>query len=56
MAVAIVRDVISNSDINTILKNREKLRKTLKQQLQPTLTSWGMWLETIEISELAISS
>lgn len=56
MAIAIVRDVISNSTIDDILKNREKLRKTLKQSLQPILTSWGMWLETIEISEVSICS
>ena len=56
MAVAIIRDVISNSTIDDILKNREKIRKTLKQSLQPVLTGWGMWLETIEISEVAICS
>ena len=33
MAIAIIRDVISNSTIDDILKNREKIRKTLKQSL-----------------------
>jgi len=38
--------------IDDVLKNRAALREVLKDDLQETLTGWGMWLETIEISDV----
>jgi hypothetical protein len=56
MAVSIVRDRIANFTIDEILKNRQKLRDGVKQEMQKLLTGWGMWLETCEIMDVKISS
>lgn len=56
MAVSIIRDRIANLTINDILKNRQKLRNGVKEEMQKLLTGWGMWLETCEIQDVKISS
>jgi regulator of protease activity HflC (stomatin/prohibitin superfamily) len=56
MAVSIVRDRIANLTIDEILKNRQKLRNGVKDEMQKLLTGWGMWLETCEIQDVKISS
>lgn len=42
--------------INDILTNRAKLRDGIKGEMQKLLTGWGMWMETIEISDVKICS
>lgn len=49
MAVSIIRDRIANLEIDVILKNRNKLRDGVREELQKILNGWGMWVETIEI-------
>jgi regulator of protease activity HflC (stomatin/prohibitin superfamily) len=56
MAVSIIRDRIANLTINDILKNRQKLRNGVKDEMQKILTGWGMWLETCEIQDVKIAS
>lgn len=56
MAVSIVRDRIANMSIDEILKNRNKLRSGIREEVQKLLTGWGMWLETIEIQDVRIAS
>ena len=56
MTVSVIRDKIANSSIDELLKNREKLRSGIKKDLQPKLNEWGMWLETVEISDVNIAS
>lgn len=56
MTVAVIRDKIANSTIDDLLKNREKLRAGIKKDLAPKLKEWGMWLETVEISDVNIAS
>lgn len=56
MAVSIIRDRIANLTINDILKNRQKLRNGVKDEMQKLLTGWGMWLETCEIQDVKIAS
>ena len=56
MAVSIIRDRIANLSLNDILKNRQKLRNGVKDEMQKLLTGWGMWLETCEIQDVKIAS
>jgi flotillin len=56
MASAIVRAAIANSSINEMLKNRESLRKTIRDDMDKVVKGWGVWLETIEITDVQISS
>lgn len=42
--------------IQDILKNRASLRDGIKADMQKLLTGWGMWMETIEISDVTICS
>lgn len=56
MARSYIRDKIANMTINDILKNRAMLRDGIKTDMQKLLTGWGMWMETIEISDVSICS
>lgn len=56
IAVSIVRDNIANLTINDILKNRQKIRNGVNEEMQKILTGWGMWLETCEIQDVKIAS
>ena len=56
MAVSIIRDKIANLTISDILKNRNKLRNGIKEEMQNLMTGWGMWLETCEVTDVKISS
>lgn len=56
MAQSFIRDKIANMTINDILKNRAMLRDGIKNDMQKLLTGWGMWMETIEISDVSICS
>jgi regulator of protease activity HflC (stomatin/prohibitin superfamily) len=49
MAISIVRDRVANMSLDDILKNRNKLRNGVKEEIQKLLTGWGIWLETVEI-------
>jgi uncharacterized membrane protein YqiK len=56
MAVAVVRDRVANTTIEAILRDRNQLRSSIKKSMQEMMTGWGMWLETIEISDVYITS
>lgn len=56
MATSIIRDRIANLTIHDVLKNRQKLKSGMKEDIQDILNGWGMWLETIEISDVKIAS
>lgn len=56
MAVSIVRDRVANMSLDDILKNRNKLRNGVKEEIQKLLSGWGIWLETVEIQDVKILS
>jgi len=56
LAIAIFRDRIANLTILDIMKNRNKLRGGVKEEMQKILTGWGIWLETCEIMDVKITS
>jgi hypothetical protein len=42
--------------IDTILKNINQLRDSIREEIQKLISGWGIWLETIEIADVKISS
>lgn len=56
MAISIVRDRVANMSLDDILKNRNKLRNGVKEEIQKLLNGWGIWLETVEIQDVKILS
>jgi len=56
MTNGIVRHKIANSTIDHILKNRNKMREELKKELNASVNGWGVWLETVEITDVKILS
>jgi regulator of protease activity HflC (stomatin/prohibitin superfamily) len=56
MASAIVRNRIANSPMDEILRNRHALRDAIREEMSATTTGWGVWLETVEITDVKILS
>jgi uncharacterized membrane protein YqiK len=56
MASAIIRNCIANSTINQIIKNRDELKAKIISSLKIVTLGWGVWLETVEITDVKISS
>ena len=53
---SIVRNKIANSELVTIVKERKELRKTIMAELRPILKGWGIYAETVEITDVKIMS
>lgn len=56
MSSAIVRSCIANSTIDEMLRNRNMVRDAIKSDMSDVVKGWGVWLETVEITEVLISS
>jgi flotillin len=56
MASAIVRAAIANSTITDMLKKRDSLKATIVKDMDAVVKGWGVWLETVEITDVQISS
>jgi len=56
MASSVIRSQISNSTTDDILKNRDMLREAIKTEISKVTLGWGVWLETIEITDARILS
>lgn len=56
MCESVLRSLIANSTLDDVLRNRNYLRDEIKSQLKEQFREWGVWLETIEITEVTISS
>jgi len=56
MSSAIVRTAIANSTIDQILRNRKALREQVRKEMFEVVKGWGVWLETVEITDVKIMS
>lgn len=56
MSNAIVRHRIANSTIEEIIKNRESVRDEIKKEMNAIVNGWGVWLESVEITDVRILS
>jgi len=53
---AIVRHQIANSSINQLLKDRDSIRKAIIQDISDQAKGWGVYLATVEITDVRILS
>ena len=53
---AIVRNCIANSTIEQMLRERSKVCQEIKKEIFEVVKGWGVWLETVEITDVKISS
>ncbi len=56
MCESVLRNLIANSTLDEVMKNRNHLRDNMKHDLKDQFKGWGIWLETVEITEVKISS
>lgn len=56
MSNSIVRHRIANSTIEQILTQRENIRKEIKDSVNKVCNGWGIWLESVEITDVKILS
>lgn len=56
MSNSIVRHRIANSTIDDILKKRDEIRNEIRQEMQVIVNGWGVWLESVEITDVRILS
>lgn len=56
MCESVLRNLIANSSLDEVLRNRSHLRDNMKNDLKDQFKGWGIWLETVEITEVTISS
>jgi regulator of protease activity HflC (stomatin/prohibitin superfamily) len=56
MCESVLRNLIANSILSEVLRNRKHLRDNMINDLKDQFKGWGIWLETVEITEVKISS
>ena len=56
MAESIVRAQIANLSIHEVVAQRKKVRSSIISEMQELLSGWGIWLETVEVTEVKILS
>lgn len=56
MSTAIVRHRIANSTIDEVIKNRESVRDEIRKEINAIVNGWGIWLESVEITDVRILS
>ncbi len=53
---SVLRNLIANSTIDEVMKNRNHLRLNMQKELKDIYKGWGIWLESVEITDVRISS
>jgi len=51
-----LREEIANTSLEELMKDRDNLRQSIIKKVQNKAKGWGIWIETIEITELKIMS
>jgi len=56
LAESVIRAQVANSTIKDVLQKRTELRESVRSSIQDVAKGWGIWLETVEITDVHISS
>jgi len=56
MAESIVRAQVANMTIQDVITQRKLLRESLTSEMMEVVKGWGMWLETVEVTDVRILS
>lgn len=53
MAESILRTQVANLEIKQVLTLRDSLRDKARTEMMQTARGWGIWIETLELTEVA---
>lgn len=53
---SVVRNAIANDTIDHIIKERDNFRTMVMDQMRPVMKGWGIWIESVEITNVKIMS
>lgn len=53
---SILRNMVSSKSIDEIMTQRDELRNQAKEELLDITKGWGIWIETVEITDVRIMS
>merc|ERR1712070_332684 len=56
MAESVIRALVANLNINEVITGRDTMRKKLTGSMMEVVKGWGIWLETVEITDVKILS
>jgi regulator of protease activity HflC (stomatin/prohibitin superfamily) len=56
LSEGIVRNTVANHTIKEIVSQRDMIRNTLKKGIMDSCSGWGIWIETVELTEVTICS
>lgn len=56
MAESIIRHQVANSTIAEVIANRQALRNKVRDEMLEVVKGWGVWLETVEITDVMVLS
>jgi uncharacterized membrane protein YqiK len=48
--------VIANHKLEDLLRDRQKIRESITENMKNLVAGWGVWLETVEITDIKILS
>lgn len=55
-ASAIVRSVIANATLRSMLTDRQKIRHEVLKNMKDQVKGWGVWIESVEVTDVRIMS
>jgi len=55
-ASAIVRSVIANATLRSMLTDRKKIRQEVLKNMKDQVKGWGVWIESVEVTDVRIMS
>ncbi|KAG1659276.1 hypothetical protein FOA52_008205 [Chlamydomonas sp. UWO 241] len=56
MCESIIRSAVASMSIDEVIRNREAMREKVKHDMGSIVTGWGVWLETVEVTEVTVCS
>eukprot|EP00997_Jenningsia_sp_PLL12_P004326 NODE_1867_length_1046_cov_189.637914_g1518_i0.p1 GENE.NODE_1867_length_1046_cov_189.637914_g1518_i0~~NODE_1867_length_1046_cov_189.637914_g1518_i0.p1 ORF type:complete len:270 (-),score=86.31 NODE_1867_length_1046_cov_189.637914_g1518_i0:236-958(-) len=56
MAESIIRHQVANLNLTEVIANRHLLRNKVRSEMLDVVKGWGMWLETVEVTDVQILS
>jgi len=56
MAESLMRKHVATTSLHDVLRDREALRRSVRDEMMETTKGWGVWPETLEITDVQICS
>uniref|UniRef100_A0A7R9VZS7 Band 7 domain-containing protein n=1 Tax=Chlamydomonas euryale TaxID=1486919 RepID=A0A7R9VZS7_9CHLO len=56
MCESIIRSAVASMTIDEVMRNRDAMRDKVKHDMGSIVQGWGVWLETVEVTEVTVCS